>query len=217
MSSCCDALMSRSTHAAACSTASALLRDAPETEQLLELVGDDEQAVAGVVEQLSRGGGQSEAARVEQRPDFVRALRRPSRRPGRRRSASPRVRFATGSLPGRKIAMCHEEPADGQVASVERGKKAGAHQRGLAAARHPDDGHEPPPPEPRQQIVALFVAPEKQRRLVRLEGPQPGKGIPWHGRERCQRRQCRRSCRLPESLDEPHEPSRRRDRSSRTA
>src|SRR3712207_8949525 len=54
----------------------------------------------------------------------------------------------------------------------ERGQEPRAHERGLAAARGADDGHEARGPQLRQDLVALAVAAEEEFVLVGLERAQ---------------------------------------------
>jgi hypothetical protein len=135
------------------------LRDPFETEQFLELIGDDEEAVAGVL-QFSRGAGQSEAARIEQWTNGIWILvSRPSARQPTRHESARQVGHGIAARPEDRDVP--RRTGGRQVPSIEGRKKTRTYQRRLAAAGHSDDRHQPAPPETRQQIVALVVASEK--------------------------------------------------------
>ena len=177
----------------------------PKRNSLLELVGDDEQAVAGVGEQLPRGGGQPEAARIEQRADLVGIL---VGRAARRAGGVPRAR-ASGSRPDRcpaersRCATKNRRTAD----SLGRAP-AGARRAPATTCRCPTSRRRPPAAAGRGASADRRIV-RRGRKTTRTRAARRAaareRGCPDRSDAATARRRSL-SCGLPESLDKSHQP-----------
>jgi hypothetical protein len=147
-------------------------------EQLLELVDDEEHALARVEPGLPRGVHEAERAAPQRGLDErgphagVGPARAEHRFVGERQRE-----VAEGVVAGAHDGDAPARAGPGHQAAVERGQQPGADERRLAAPGGADDGEEARAAEPREQLVRLALAPEEEVVLLRLEGAEAREGV----------------------------------------
>ena len=144
------------------------------TEDLLELVDQEEEVGVGLLQERAEDLHQARDARGL--GGLTERARGPLVTEGLERRRQVRGELLPGPVARGHLGDDPAVPVADEKARLERRDEAGIDQRGLAASRAPDDPHEARAMETLQQLDDLALAAEEEERLVLLEGPKADEG-----------------------------------------